>query len=183
MFVFACANPEPRLRMLDRFLVIAEKQRVPAIIVANKVELIGLDAAEALFGFYPTLGYPVIYTSVKEETGVDTLKQALQGKLSALAGPSGVGKSSLISAIEPTLDLRIGAISGYTGKGRHTTSSAKRYRLSDGSYVIDTPGVKQFGLWGVSRENLSTYFPDVEDDTAPKWRIESYERILESLPG
>jgi len=98
-----------------------------------------------------------------------------------LAGQSGVGKSSLINAIEPNLDLRTGAISGYTGKGRHTTTSAKRYRLSDGGYVIDTPGVKLFGLWGVTRDNLSAYFPDVVNGKAPPWRVESYERIENSL--
>jgi ribosome biogenesis GTPase len=80
------------------------------------------------------------------------------------------------------LDLRIAAISGYTGKGRHTTTSAQRFPLDAGGYVIDTPGVKLFGLWNVTRENLVEFFPDVEAQTAPDWRQESYQRILESLP-
>ena len=99
----------------------------------------------------------------------------------AFLGRSNVGKSSLIRAIQPQLDLRIGAISGYTGKGRHTTTSARHYNLDFGGAVIDTPGVKQFGLWGVTKENLIDFFPDVANDAAPKWRVESYQRILSSL--
>jgi len=113
--------------------------------------------------------------------GLEELREVLRDGPTVLAGQSGVGKSSLITAIEPGLDLRIGAISGYTGKGRHTTTSAKRYKLGDGGDVIDTPGVKLFGLWGVTRDNLSEYFPDVVNGSAPPWRVESYERISESL--
>ena len=98
-----------------------------------------------------------------------------------LYGMSGVGKSSLLTAIQPSLDLRIGAISGYTGKGRHTTTTAKRYPLDKGGYVVDTPGVKLFGLWNVTRENLEEFFPDVAAGSAPQWRMESFERIRESL--
>ena len=104
--------------------------------------------------------------------------------MTVLAGHSGVGKSSLIRAVQPDLDLRIGEISRITEKGRHTTTSARRYPLRIGGAVIDTPGVKLFGLWNVTRENLSHYFPDVDADaeTAPRWRRESYQRILASLP-
>lgn len=161
VFVFACANPEPKLRMLDRFLVIAEKQRVPAVIVANKVELIGLDAAQGLFGFYPTLGYPVIYTSVKEEIGVNTLKQTLQGKLSALAGPSGVGKSSLMNAIQPGLGLAVGEISTSMNKGKHTTNFRQLHALNDGGWVADAPGWKSLALWDTEPEELDAYFPEL----------------------
>src|SRR6185312_6414173 len=104
-------------------------------------------------------------------------------RTTVLAGHSGVGKSTLINAIEPALDLRIGAISNYTGKGRHTTTSARRYPLTIGGAVIDTPGVKMFGLWGVSRENLPEFYPDVAAGNAPPWRQENFERILESLPS
>jgi ribosome biogenesis GTPase len=98
-----------------------------------------------------------------------------------LAGHSGVGKSSLVARLEPGLNIRVGEISAYTGKGRHTTSSARRYPLSAGGAVIDTPGVKLFGLWGVTRENLPDFFPDVASGAAPQWRQESFERIAESL--
>jgi ribosome biogenesis GTPase / thiamine phosphate phosphatase len=97
VFVFACARPSPKLRMLDRFLVIAEKQGIPPVIVANKVDVDGETKAKNLFGLYPQLGYPVIYTSAKTGQGVDELHAALTGKISALVGPSGVGKSSLLN--------------------------------------------------------------------------------------
>ena len=161
VFVFACAHPEPKLRMLDRFLVIAEKQRVPAVIVANKVELIGLDAAKALFGFYPALGYPVIYTSVKEDIGVNTLKKVLQGKLSALAGPSGVGKSSLMNAIQPGLVLAVGNISEANDKGKHTTNFRQLHALIGGGWVADAPGWKSLALWDTEPEEMDAYFPEL----------------------
>ena len=123
-------------------------------------------------------------TSVIENVGIDGVRELLRGKETILAGHSGVGKSSLINAVEPTLDLRVGIVSRYTEKGRHTTTSARRYPLKDlGGAVIDTPGVKLFGLWNVTRENLSDYFPDVADDSAPDWRRQSYERIEASLPN
>jgi ribosome biogenesis GTPase len=161
VFVFACANPAPKLRMLDRFLVIAEKQRVPAVIVANKVELIGLDAAKQLFGFYPALGYPVLYTSVKEDIGVNTLKQVLQGKLSALAGPSGVGKSSLMNTIQPGLGLMVGEISSANDKGKHTTNFRQLHALNGGGWVADAPGWKSLALWDTEPEEMDAYFPEL----------------------
>ena len=121
VFVFACAEPSPRLRMLDRFLVIAEKQQIPALIVANKVDLAGMEAARNLFERYTAIGYAVIYTSVKSGEGIEALHQRLSGVISALAGPSGVGKSSLLNAIQPGFGLEIQKISHATGKGRHTT--------------------------------------------------------------
>ena len=161
VFVFACANPEPRLRMLDRFLVIAEKQNVPALIVANKVDVIGLQAATEKFGFYPELGYRVLYTSARENLGVDELKQALQGKLSALAGPSGVGKSSLMNAIQPGLGLAVGEISTYNDKGKHTTNFRQLHALEGGGWVADAPGWKSLALWDTEPEEIDAYFPEL----------------------
>lgn len=161
VFVFACAHPEPKLRMLDRFLVIAEKQRVPALIVANKVEMVGLEGAKQIFGFYPSLGYPVIYTSVKEDIGVNTLRTALRGKLSALAGPSGVGKSSLMNAIQPGLGLAVGEISAAMDKGKHTTNFRQLHQLIGGGWVADAPGWKSLALWDTEAEELDAYFPEL----------------------
>lgn len=180
---------EPRIKwgIIDRMIVAAQGGGLRPILCLNKLDLLQEDeelmrAREAM-AHYQKLGVRTLETSVVSQAGLDAVKSALREGTTVLAGQSGVGKSSLIGAIEPGLDLRIGAISGYTGKGRHTTTSARRYRLSDGACVIDTPGVKLFGLWGISRENLLSHFPDVENESAPQWRIESYERILESLPG
>lgn len=161
VFVFACASPEPRMRMLDRFLVISEKQNVPAVIVANKVDLIGLSAAQEKFGFYPELGYRVIYTSIKDNTGVDELKETLRGKLSALAGPSGVGKSSLMNVIQPGLGLAVGDVSTFNDKGKHTTNFRQLHHLDDGGWVADAPGWKSLALWDTWPEEIDAYFPEL----------------------
>jgi ribosome biogenesis GTPase len=129
------------------------------------------------------MGIATIRTSVPGQLGLEELRARLINKTTVLSGHSGVGKSSLIRALQPARDLWIGAISNYTGKGRHTTTSAQRFPLEGGGYVIDTPGVKLFGLWNVTRENLREFFPDVAEETAPQWRVESYHRILDSLPA
>jgi ribosome biogenesis GTPase len=163
MLVFACAQPEPRLRMLDRFLVICEKQGIPAVVVANKVDLVGQAAAEAIFGVYPGLGYPVIYASVKTGQGVDNLHADLAGKISGLAGPSGVGKSSLLNAIQPRLGLAVRAVSEATLKGKHTTVVRELFSLNQGGFVADLPGLKSLALWDTEPEELDGYFPELRD--------------------
>lgn len=159
--VFACAQPEPSLRMLDRFLVIAEKQMVDALIVANKVDLVTPQAAQAAFGLYEELGYPVVYTSAVTGQGVDRLREHLQGKLSALAGPSGVGKSSLLNAIQPDLGLQVRSVSEATSKGRHTTRVRELFPLDVGGYVADTPGIRSLALWDTEPEELDAYFVEL----------------------
>ena len=161
IFVFACANPEPRMRMLDRFLVIAEKQNVPAVIVANKVDIIGIEAANAKFGFYPALGYRVIYTSARENIGLEEFRDILTGKLSALAGPSGVGKSSLMNALQPGLGIAVGEISTYNDKGKHTTNFRQLHALERGGWVADAPGWKSLALWDTQPEEMDAYFPEL----------------------
>lgn len=161
VFVFACAEPEPRFKMLDRFLVIAEKSRIPALICANKVDLVGLREARDLFGLYEAIGYPVIYTSAVTGKGIDALRQALTGKVSALTGPSGVGKSSLLNAIQPGLGLAVRAVSEATRKGRHTTVASEMFPLDGGGYVADTPGIRAIALFNVEPSELDGYFPDI----------------------
>jgi len=161
VFVFACASPSPRLRMLDRFLVIAEKQGIPALIVANKAELVSEKEAQVLFGRYETIGYPVLYTSARQARGIEALRQRLAGKLSAFAGPSGAGKSSLLNAIQPGLGLEVRAVSQATEKGRHTTVVRQLFALEGGGYVADTPGWKSLALWDTEPEELDGYFPEL----------------------
>jgi ribosome biogenesis GTPase len=163
LMVFACSDPPPNLRMLDRFLVIAEKQGIPARIVANKVDLLGLKSAREIFGVYPGLGYPVTYTSVVQNRGVDTLHSLLQGKISGLAGPSGVGKSSLLNAIQPALGLAVREVSDLTTKGKHTTNVRQLFALTTGGYVADLPGLRSLALWDTHPEELDGYFPELRE--------------------
>jgi len=158
VIVFACAEPEPHLRMLDRFLVIAEKQQIQALIVANKVDLIPRKQAEELFGLYEDLGYSVFYTSAHTGVGVRNLRDAITGKLSALVGPSGVGKSSLLNTIQPALGLHVREVSQTTSKGRHTTQVRELFPLDVGGYVADTPGIRSLALWDTEPEELDAYF-------------------------
>ena len=162
VIVFAAARPEPHPRMLDRFLVIAEGNELAARIVINKVDLVGEDAARARFQSYETAGYEVHYTSVKADAGLVALHDALAGRRSVLAGPSGVGKSSLLNALFPGANLRVGAISESVGKGRHTTVSAVMLPLPDpaNGYVIDTPGLREVGLWELPAR-LDRCFPEM----------------------
>lgn len=161
VFVFACAQPTPKLRMLDRFLVIAEKQGIPALIVANKMDLVGRERAQEIFGLYPPLGYPVLYTSAKTEEGIESLRAALTGKVNALAGPSGAGKSSLLNAIQPGLGLAVNEVSAAAKKGKHTTVVRQLFPLAGGGYVADTPGWKSLALWDTEPEELDGYFPEL----------------------
>ena len=159
LFVFACAEPAPHLRMLDRYLVVAERQRVPAVIVANKIDVIGEERAREIFGMYAQPGYRVIYTSARTGAGVAEFKDYLWDKLSALAGPSGAGKSSLLNAIQPGLGLSVNAISSMN-KGKHTTVVRQLFPLDGHGYVADTPGWKSLALWDIQPEELDAYFPE-----------------------
>lgn len=159
MFVFACANPSPKLRMLDRFLVVTEKQKIPAVIIANKIDLV--ENAKEIFSMYESIGYRVIYTSTKNGAGIDELKKQLQNKISALAGPSGVGKSSLLNEIQLGLGLAVNEISSAMNKGRHTTVTRQMFPLDGGGYVADTPGWKSLALWDTEAEEMDAYFPEL----------------------
>jgi ribosome biogenesis GTPase len=163
--VFAAAKPEPHPRMLDRFLVIAEGNDLAARIIINKVDLVGEDSARARFGVYEKIGYPVLYTAAKAALGIDAARDSLGGRRSVLTGPSGVGKSSLLNAIFPGSGLRVGEISESVNKGRHTTVGAKMLPLpgEDDGYVIDTPGLREVGLWSLPSHDLDRCFPEMRE--------------------
>ena len=161
--VFATTKPEPHRRMLDRFLVIAEANSLESRVVINKIELADRDKVEEQFSDYARAGYPVHLTSVKQRVGLEDLHRELAGRTSVLTGPSGVGKSSLMNAMYPGLDLRVGEISESVNKGRHTTVGALLHPLPDSGYVVDTPGLREIGMWGLSSVHLDECFREFRD--------------------
>lgn len=166
VFVFACAEPDPSLRMLDRFLVIAERQKIQVLIVANKMELIGKQKADAIFSPYIDLGYKMVYSSAKEKIGIEELRGHLLGKISAFAGPSGVGKTSLLNALRPGLGLEVRSVKENSAKGRHTTTVRQLFELDEKSWVADLPGIRQLSVWDIEPEELDAYFCEFKNHVA-----------------
>lgn len=165
VFVFAATQPDPNPRVLDRFLVAAEKAAIPEIrVCVNKMDLVsGEEEAwvRELFGIYERIGYPVLYVSADEDRGIDALQAALVGRVSVFTGPSGVGKTSLLNAIEPGLGRKVSAVSHATTKGRHTTRYSEMIPLQGGGYVADTPGIRTLSPWDVEPDELDGYFIEI----------------------
>lgn len=162
--VFAAANPRPAWNLLDRYLVSAEAAEIPALICLTKMDLVsGAERAEieAIAAEYRAIGYDVVLTSTATGHGIDELSARLQDRLSALLGKSGVGKTSLLNALQPGLGQRVQTISRATGKGRHTTTSAEIFMLESGGAIIDTPGIREFGLWDIDDGDLAWLFPEM----------------------
>lgn len=159
-------EPRTSLGFIDRFLVAAEGFRIPLCIVFNKIDFYTeaeLAVVQQLQQLYESVGYQCLHTSVVDGTGLEALKQLMQGQTVLFSGHSGVGKSALLKAIAPELtDVRIGEISQYHSKGKHTTTFAKMYEIpSVQGFVIDTPGIKEFGLIQYSKEEIRDYFPEI----------------------
>ena len=157
--------PPLNFRTLDRFLILAEAGDMDAVICLNKMDLV--DAAQqeehtAIFTNYEKLGYQVLYTSIYAPESLDAFREVLRDKFSVIIGASGVGKSSLLNAIQPNLGLRTAEVGIKTQKGRHTTTLVELFALAIGGEVADTPGIREVGLWGIDTENLEYYFPEME---------------------
>ncbi len=165
--IFAAAKPNPNFNLLDRFLIMMEYQHIPAVICFNKTDLIDEMEMENLIRAYKTSGYRVLFTSAKEQDGVEKIRQILKGKTSTVAGPSGVGKSSLINLLAPQAEMETGAISEKIERGRHTTRHAQviPVPMEDGSedtYIIDTPGFSSLSVEFYEKETLGTLFPEFQ---------------------
>ncbi len=161
LIVGSAAEPYLKPNLIDRFLVSAEKNRIRPLIVINKVDLVDRASLQPLVGVYSQMGYRVLLVSAKLNFGVDRLRRELAGCATAVSGQSGVGKSSLLNAVDPGWNLRVSAVSEETQKGRHTTTTARLLPLAGGGYVIDTPGIRQFQLWDVIPEEVAGYYRDL----------------------
>jgi ribosome biogenesis GTPase len=161
VFVFSVKNPTSSLRKLDRFLVVAEMNHLPAIICLNKIDLDKKGKVRRQFQMYEAIGYPVIHSSTVSGEGIEQLGNLLHGKISVLAGSSGVGKSSLLNAIQPGLGLKVNVVSRATGKGLHTTRYAELFPLDGGGYVADTPGIRGLALFDLEPSEVDAYFREI----------------------
>lgn len=160
--VVATKNPPLRIGLVDRLVVAARNQGIEPLVVVNKIDLGGGKKIDEVREIYGELGYPVILTSATEREGIDALARELAGRITVFAGHSGVGKSSLLNALDPDLGLKVGEVSRQTTKGRHTTTRAFLLPLRGGGYVLDTPGIRGFALFDVTRADLDIFFAEFE---------------------
>jgi ribosome biogenesis GTPase len=165
--VFAAANPTPKWNMLDRYLAAVESLDLPALIVITKLDLVTGKSGEIqpelmeMVQEYRRIGYPVLLTSAVTGEGMAELHQALSDRTSVLLGKSGVGKTALLNKLQPGLGLRVNEVSQATGKGRHTTTHLEMFPLDFGGAIVDTPGVREFGLWDVDEDDLALFYREM----------------------
>ena len=160
LVVFAVTKPKPHLNLLDRFLVMMESREVPVILCFNKTDIADDPDIAELKEIYEKCGYPLLFTSAKKEEHIQELKHVLQGKTTAIAGPSGVGKSSIINLLQSEVEMETGSISRKIERGRHTTRHSELLVLGDNSYIMDTPGFSSLYISDVDRESLKYCFPE-----------------------
>lgn len=161
ILVTSAAQPRLKPNLIDRYLVTAEKTRIEPIICINKVDLVNRADLEPLIGIYSQLGYRTLQVSATKGWGISVLRDLIRGRSSAFTGQSGVGKSSLLNAIEPGLGLRVQEVSQESEKGKHTTTTAELIPLTLGGFVVDTPGIRQFQLWDVIPEEVAGFYRDL----------------------
>ncbi len=163
LVIFAAAKPKPNFNLLDRFLIMMEYQKVPVTICFNKCDLLTGEELHAFSDVYEQCGYPVVYTSAREQRGIDALLERLDGKVTSVAGPSGVCKSSIINCLQPERQMETGAISRKIERGRHTTRHSEIIPIKEQTYIMDTPGFSTLDIPGLEKEDLWWYYPEFEE--------------------
>ncbi len=160
LVIFAILKPEPNFNLLDRFLIMMEQQELPCAVCFNKSDIATEQEREELRGAYEGCGYRVLFISVREREGLKEVRSFLQGKTTTLAGPSGVGKSSLINYLHPRAEMETGAVSEKIDRGRHTTRHSELFALDGESYIMDTPGFSSLQLFNMEKEDLRDFYPE-----------------------
>jgi ribosome biogenesis GTPase / thiamine phosphate phosphatase len=163
MVIFAAAEPDPNLNLLDRFLIMMQKQQVNAIVCFNKMDIVGEDEIALLRETYLRCGYEVVFTSMRRKEGVSVLYDKLKGKTTVLAGPSGVGKSTFINLVQPAANMETGVISEKIKRGKHTTRHSELIYIEDDTYIMDTPGFSSLYIDEIEKEELKNYFVEFQD--------------------
>lgn len=182
LILFAIVRPNPNFNLLDRFLIRMERQDLPTIICFNKQDIASKEEKETLRRAYETCGYKVLFISVLENEGVEEVRELLSGKTTTLAGPSGVGKSSLINRLAPQANMETGAISAKIDRGRHTTRHSEMIALGEETYIVDTPGFTSLDISEITKEELGCYYPEFAD-YAPSCRFRGCAHISEPSCG
>ena len=163
VIIFAAAKPEPNFNLLDRFLVMMLRQNIPCVICFNKQDVAGNEQLRLLEETYVSCGYQVVFTSTVTGEGMDDFKRLLENKTTVLAGPSGVGKSSIINEIKPEAQMETGEISRKIERGRHTTRHSELFHVKNSTYIMDTPGFTSLYIEGMEKEELKEYFLEFEE--------------------
>ncbi|WP_066502953.1 ribosome small subunit-dependent GTPase A [Abyssisolibacter fermentans] len=162
VIVFAIKNPDPNLWLLDRFLLVAEEKGLNVLICINKIDLSNEKEISDIINIYEKAGYKVIVTSCKQHKGIEELKVCLKDNITVFAGPSGVGKSSILNSIQPKFELKTGDISQKTNRGKHTTRSAELMELSCGGLVVDTPGFSSLDISNIDENGLKEFYREIK---------------------
>lgn len=209
LVIFSIVKPQPNFNLLDRFLIMMEQQNIPCIICFNKADIDEDSRGEEYEKIYQSCGYKTLLVSAKKGIGIEALKEILRGKTTTVAGPSGVGKSSIINELQATVQMETGSISAKIERGKHTTRHSELIAMEDNTYILDTPGFSSLGLFDMEKEDLATFYPEfakyecyckfggcahlsepvcgirdaVEEGEIPRLRYENYKLLYEELRG
>ncbi len=209
LVIFAAAKPKPNFNLLDRFLLMMEYQKVPTVICFNKTDMVTSKELEQLKEAYAACGYPLLFTSAKEEEGLEQIKALLKSKTTVVAGPSGVGKSSIVNLVQQDTQMETGTISEKIERGKHTTRHSQLIPVDTNTYILDTPGFSSLYTLGIEEQELKDYFPEfskyepyckfqgcmhikepqcgvkeaVEEGKISGMRYENYRLVLEEIKG